>query len=142
MRLGLVFALTEFMFLLSVLVSFILSFSTVSDVLEGRSIEPIVAALDRGSSSDLAEFFDSSIQLNVNGQQGNYSKNQAEQVLKEFFRKNPPTSFAVVYRSENNSSLSSYVGDYQSSGGSYKVFLKINGNHQQVRLYSLEFVSG
>lgn len=129
------------MFILSILLSFFLHFGAADVVSQADSIETIFAALDRGSSSDLAEYFDSSIQLNVNGQQGNYSKNQAEQVLKEFFKKNPPTSFSVVYKSENSTSLSSYVGDYQSNGGSYKVFLKVIDQKQQVRLYSLEFVS-
>lgn len=130
------------MFIISILLSIILQFGVVAEPAASTSIEPIFEALDRGSSSDLAQYFDSSIQLNVNGQQGNYSKNQAEQVLREFFKKNPPTSFSVVYRSENSSSLSSYVGDYQSSSGSYKVFLKISDQKQQVRLYSLEFVPG
>ncbi|MFC3880033.1 DUF4783 domain-containing protein [Algoriphagus namhaensis] len=129
------------MFILSILLSFFLHFGAAGVVSQADSVETIFAALDRGSSSDLAEYFDSSIQLNVNGQQGNYSKNQAEQVLKEFFKKNPPTSFSVVYKSENSTSLSSYVGDYQSNGGSYKVFLKVIDQKQQVRLYSLEFVS-
>lgn len=129
------------MFILSILLSFFLHFGAADVVSQADSVETIFAALDRGSSSDLAEYFDSSIQLNVNGQQGNYSKNQAEQVLKEFFKKNPPTSFSVVYKSENSTSLSSYVGDYQSNGGSYKVFLKVIDQKQQVRLYSLEFVS-
>ncbi len=109
---------------------------------EVKSIEPIIEALDRGSSSDLAQFFDSSIQLNLNGQQGSYSRNQAEQVLKEFFRRNPPTSFAVVYVRGGNSTLSSYVGDYQSPGRDFKVFLKVSEKNEILRLYSLEFVEG
>ncbi|MHA7130444.1 DUF4783 domain-containing protein [Algoriphagus namhaensis] len=127
--------------LIYIFFSLLLAWNSPSVFSEGKSIEPIVDALDRGSSSDLAEFFDSSIQLNVNGQQGNYSKNQAEQVLREFFKKNPPTRFALVHKSENNSSLSSYVGDYESNGGSYKVFLKIVDQNHQIKLYSLEFVA-
>lgn len=107
---------------------------------EKRSIESIVSALNQGSSSNLSQYFDSSITLNINGQQGSYSKNQAEVVLRGFFKKNPPQSFSVVYKNENNASFSSYVGEYQSIASSYKVFIKVSFHEDQFKLYSLEFV--
>ncbi|MDN3203913.1 DUF4783 domain-containing protein [Algoriphagus sediminis] len=112
------------------------------DEVKVESIDPIVEALDRGSSSELAQYFDSSIQLNLNGKQGSYSSSQAEQVLKEFFRQNPPNSFAVVYSSQKNSRVNSYVGNYQSINRLFKVFLKVNEKDNSIRLYSLEFVAG
>jgi len=108
---------------------------------EKRSIESIISALNEGSSSNLSQYFGSSITLNIDGQQGSYSKNQAEVVLRGFFKKNPPQSFSVVYKSENKASLSSYVGDYQSPGSSYKVFIKVSFQEEQLKLYSLEFVN-
>ena len=50
------------------------------------NIGPVVSALENGSSSELARFFDTSISMNVNGQQGEYSKNQAEIVLRVFIK--------------------------------------------------------
>ena len=41
-----------------------------------HSIDPIIVAIDSGSSSDLARYFDASISLNINGQQGDFSKSQ------------------------------------------------------------------
>lgn len=104
------------------------------------SIDPIIVAIDSGSSSDLARYFDASISLNINGQQGDFSKSQAEIVLKDFFKKNPPLKFSLVFRSENNPSLSSYIGDYQSGKGIYKVFIKVNQQDAQIKVYSLGFV--
>ncbi|HAZ24369.1 MAG TPA: DUF4783 domain-containing protein, partial [Algoriphagus sp.] len=77
---------------------------------------------------------------NINGQQGDFSKSQAEIVLKDFFKKNPPLKFSLVFRSENNPSLSSYIGDYQSGKGIYKVFIKVNQQDAQIKVYSLGFV--
>ncbi|WP_091653496.1 DUF4783 domain-containing protein [Algoriphagus ornithinivorans] len=105
-----------------------------------HSIDPIIVAIDSGSSSDLARYFDASISLNINGQQGDFSKSQAEIVLKDFFKKNPPLKFSLVFRSENNPSLSSYIGDYQSGKGIYKVFIKVNQQDAQIKVYSLGFV--
>lgn len=106
------------------------------------SIDPVISAIDHGSSSDLARYFGSSITLNVNGQQGDYSKNQAELVIKDFFRKNPPKGFNLVFRSETNPSLSSYIGDYQSGQGVFKVLIKVSQQNSALKIYSLEFVKG
>ena len=57
-------------------------------------IDPIVSAIQGGSSSDLARYFFPTISLNINGQQGEYSKNQAEIVLKDFFKKNTVISLS------------------------------------------------
>lgn len=107
-----------------------------------NSIETVISAIDSGSSSDLAKFFDSSLSLNVNGLQGDYSKNQAELVLKDFFKKNPPTGFNLVFRSETNPSMSSYIGDYQTGQGMFKVFIKVSQQAADFKIYSLEFVKG
>ena len=104
------------------------------------SIDPVVSAIDNGSSSDLARYFNTSISLNVNGQQGEYSKNQAEIVLRDFFKKNPPIGFSLVFRSENPTSLSTYIGEYASGQGSFKVFIKVSQNDNSFRIYSLDFV--
>jgi hypothetical protein len=38
-----------------------------------------------GSSKELAKYFDQAINLNINGHQGDYSKNQAEFHFERFF---------------------------------------------------------
>ena len=130
------------MYLIYLIFTLIFSFTGPADELKVESIDPIIEALDQGSSSQLAQYFDTSIQLNLNGKQGNYSRSQAEQVLKEFFRKNPPDSFSVVYSSQKKARINSYVGNYQSFNRAFKVFLKVSEKDNSLRLYSLEFVSG
>ncbi|MFC5625348.1 DUF4783 domain-containing protein [Algoriphagus winogradskyi] len=129
--------------LLSLIVSiFLFIQSPVEDIENVNSIETVISAIESGSSSDLAKYFDSSISLNVNGQQGDYSKNQAELVLKDFFKRNPSLGFNLVFRSENNPILSSYIGDYQTGQGIFKVFIKVSQQASEFKIYSLEFVKG
>ncbi|GAA0877297.1 hypothetical protein GCM10009119_02650 [Algoriphagus jejuensis] len=104
------------------------------------SIGPVISALESGSSSDLARFFDSSISMNINGQQGEYSKNQAEIVLRDFFKKNPSLGFSIVFQNENPGSLSTYIGEYSSNPGKFQVFIKVSENGSSFRIYSLDFV--
>lgn len=103
-------------------------------------IDPIISAIQGGSSSELARYFNPTISLNINGQQGEYSKNQAEIVLKDFFKKNPPIDFSLVFKNENQSSVSTYIGEYASGQGSYKVFIKVSQVENSFRIYGLDFV--
>ena len=128
---------------LSLIVSlFLFIHSPAGEVDTLDSIDTVVSAIDSGSSSDLAKYFDSSVSLNVNGLQGDYSKNQAELVIKDFFKKNPSMGFSLVFRSENNPNLSSYIGDYQTEDGVFKVFIKVSLQDSDFKIYSLEFVKG
>jgi hypothetical protein len=103
-------------------------------------IDPIVSAIQGGSSSELAKYFYPTISLNINGQQGEYSKNQAEIVLRDFFKKNPPIEFSLVFKNENQSSVSTYIGEYASGQSNYKVFIKISQAESSFRIYGLDFV--
>jgi hypothetical protein len=128
-------------FILSLFLSVFLSFQPIfGNEGEVDSIDPVISAIDGGSSGDLAKFFDSSISLNVNGQQGDYSKNQAEIVIRDFFKKNPSMGFKVVFRNETNPSLISYIGDYQSTADSFKVFIRVSQQGENLKIYSLDFV--
>ncbi len=119
---------------------FLWIYSPVYEKSRSESIDPIVSAIGSGSSSELARFFDSSISMNVNGQQGEYSKNQAEIVLRDFFKKNPSQGFSLIFQNENPGSLSTYIGEYSSNQGLYKVFIKVSQNGSGFRIYSLDFV--
>ncbi|MBS4070142.1 DUF4783 domain-containing protein [Algoriphagus aquatilis] len=115
----------------------------ISPLVESGSasqIDPIISAIQGGSSSELARYFNPTISLNINGQQGEYSKNQAEIVLKDFFKKNPPIDFSLVFKNENQSSVSTYIGEYASGQGSYKVFIKVSQVENSFRIYGLDFV--
>jgi hypothetical protein len=123
-----------------ILSAFLWLYSPDSGMITDKSIDPIVSAIGSGSSSELARFFDSSISMNVNGQQGDYSKNQAEIVLRDFFKKNPSLGFALIFQNENPGSLSTYIGEYSSNHGMFKVFIKVSQNGSGFRIYSLDFV--
>lgn len=131
------------MAILNLFFSLLFIFHTASfEVEEELSIDPVITAISTNSSGELAKYFESSISLNVNGQQGSYSRNQAEIVIRDFFKKNPSKGFTIVYSSETNPSLSSFIGDYLSGEGTFKVFIKVSQQDSNLKIYSLEFVKG
>ncbi|GMQ31394.1 DUF4783 domain-containing protein [Algoriphagus confluentis] len=129
------------MLIVKILFFFFLVISPFSEEKETvPSIDPIISALESGSSNDLARFFENSITLNINGQQGDYSRNQAELVLKDFFKKNPSQGFSILYQKESPGSISTYIGEYTSSTSIYRVFIKVSDSNNSFRIYSLDFV--
>jgi hypothetical protein len=126
-----------FKFLISLWISFIPVSEASFDI---NSIDPIISALESGSSNELAKHFESSISLSINGQQGDYSKNQAELVLKDFFKKNPSQGFSILYQKENQGNISTYIGEYSSASSIFRVFIKVSQANSSYRIYSLDFV--
>ncbi len=134
------FCQTALMLVPNLLLLIFLWVSNPNSVDSVAQIDPVVAAIQVGSSSDLAKFFNPSIALNINGQQGDYSRNQAEIILKDFFKKNPPLGFSLVFKNENTSTVSTYIGEYASGQIQFKVFIKISQADNLFRIYSLDFV--
>lgn len=121
--------------LIALLLSYVLLWIPLQEMPTVQNIDSIVQSISKGSSSSLAAHLDASTSLTINGEQGDYSKSQAELVLKDFFKQYPPVSFKMVYSNAN-----SYIGEYKSSQESFKVIIKTNQVGGQARIYSLSFV--
>jgi hypothetical protein len=49
------------------------------------SIDEVLAALRSGNATQLAKYFDSRVDISLPNRSDNFSKNQAEMILKDFF---------------------------------------------------------
>ncbi|WP_448528087.1 DUF4783 domain-containing protein [Raineya sp.] len=87
--------------------------------------------LKQGDARNLARYFNETIEINIEGKKQNYSRTQAEFVVKDFFSKNPPIpeSFESYHRGQS-AGLSYSIVKYASSNGNYRVFLKIKTSPQ------------
>ena len=68
------------------------------------SIYDVVAAIRGGNASQLSKYFDSRVDLSLPGKSDNYSKSQAEMILKDFFANNNVKNFIVKHKGEQNGS--------------------------------------
>lgn len=58
----------------------------------------IFDAINVGNSSELAKYFNSSVELVIIDSEAVYSKQQAEQIVKSFFDKNHPKEFTLLHQ--------------------------------------------
>lgn len=100
----------------------------------------VLASFRTGSSKELARYFDASLSLNLNGQNGYYSKAQAEIILKDFFYKFPPKDFTIQHQGGNGSTSYYCVGTYLSGGNQFRVLVKGNPKQENFKIFSMEIL--
>lgn len=98
------------------------------------SIEQVLVALRTGNATELAKYFDSRVDISLPNKSDNYSKNQAEMILKDFFASNEVKNFQVKHKGENNGSQFC-IGLLQTRNGNFrtKLYMKKKGGQQVVQ---------
>ena len=102
-----------------------------------RSVE---TAIKSGSSKELSNFLHSTVEINLEGNISSYSKMQAEYVLKDFFKKNPPQDFEIIHNGESKGGLKYAIGKYTCKRGFYRVWMRIKEFSGKVLVYEMNFV--
>lgn len=98
---------------------------------EDATIRDIGTALNAGSSKELINFCNKTVEIKINGESSNYSKAQAEVVLKSFFNKNVPKGFNYIHKGTSEG-LKYTIGKYTHEGGAFRVVMfikKIGDNY-------------
>lgn len=103
-------------------------------------IDQIASSIKNNSSKDLAQFFDSSVEIKLGETRGDYSKNQAEIVMRDFFKKFPAVNFFVLQQGESPEKIRYLIGKYQSKTDSFRILVKGKFKvDNQLKIYQLEF---
>ena len=94
-------------------------------------IDDVIAAMKSGNSAMVAKYFDNSVEISMPDKSNNYSRSQAELVLKDFFASNPVKSFDIIHKGENAGSQYC-IGTLQTKNGAYRttIFMKQKGDMQ------------
>lgn len=103
------------------------------------SIDEVITAMKTGNATDIARFFDNTVEINTPDKSSSYSKSQAELVLKDFFSSHAVKSFTVIHKGENAGSQFC-IGTLVTKGGSYRttIFMKQKGDKQVLQGITFE----
>ncbi len=112
----------------------IVQFSLAQDVLVDVS-----AALKAGSAKELVKFCNDVVELKIDGQSSNYSRTQAEFILKDFFKKNEASGFEYVFEGNSREGLKYAIGTYSHKGGSYRVYILFKKAGDALMIDTLDF---
>lgn len=101
----------------------------------------IASLIRTGNAKELADFFGITVGLTISGKEEIYSKAQAEQVLRDFFLKNPPKSFVLSPTVDGFTTSNHGIGSYVSrQNKSFTIYflLKKTGNQALIQQLSIE----
>lgn len=104
-------------------------------------LDDIANALRSGDARSVSRFFGNTIDLTITSQEEVYSKVQAEQVLKDFFTKNPPRSFNIIHKGESKEGARYAIGTLvTSSGAVYRTYFFIKQQGSTSIIQELRFM--
>ncbi|MEQ6121704.1 DUF4783 domain-containing protein [Reichenbachiella sp. MALMAid0571] len=115
-------------------------FLSISSVSFGQSTTDNVAiALKTGSSRELIKYFNTVTELKVEDKGANYSKAQAESIIKDFFTKYPPQNFTYIHKGSSPEGLKYNIGRYTSDQGSFRVVMLLKQVQSQYVVDTISF---
>ena len=96
------------------------------------SIEEVVSAMRSGNASQLSKYFDNRVDISLPNKSDNYSRSQAEMILKDFFNSNEVKTFTVKHKGENSDGSQFCIGLLQTRNGNFrtKLYMKQKGDKQ------------
>ena len=84
-------------------------------------IDDLATQFKVGNAKDISKNFASSVELLIIDQEDVYSKAQAEQILKDFFVKNPPIKSTIVHNVNSNPKFRYGIISFQTKSLKFRV---------------------
>ncbi|MBS4013649.1 MAG: DUF4783 domain-containing protein [Bacteroidetes bacterium] len=113
---------------------------SLSNMSNDELISNISKAIQKGSAPEVASYFSSNVELLLPGNDGTFSKTQAEVILRNFFNENPPASFSINHQGSSRDGSKYAIGTYKTkSGDSYRVYYLVKKVGDSFLLHQLQF---
>ena len=79
------------------------------------------------------------VDLTIIDKEGNYSRQQASQILKDFFAKHPVKDFRIIHRGEAKDGSKYAIGTLSTNLGSFRVYFLIKKSGDKMLMQQLRF---
>jgi len=99
----------------------------------------VKTAMKTGSSKELSQYFGSIVELNFDGEKSSYSKSQAEFVLKDFFKKNPPIDFQYIHQGASKQGFKYAIGKYTIENSSFRIWILFKKDNDTYYVDTIDF---
>ncbi|MES2689533.1 MAG: DUF4783 domain-containing protein [Bacteroidota bacterium] len=102
------------------------------------SFDDVVGAIKTSNSREISRFLNSSVELTINNNEGVYSKQQAEMMLKNFFAQHTFKSIAIQHRGVSPDAKYA-IANYETSQGKYRVYIFMKDGGNGLLVHELRF---
>ncbi len=111
------------------------AFSQASDV-----IDQVKEAIKTGSAKEVSKYLNQTVDVTIEGKVENYSKAQAEFVLRDFFKAHAPNEFNIIHQGSSKGGQPFAIGQYKSGSDIYRVWMKIKTVDKEQLIQEISFV--
>ena len=111
----------------------------IPSILFGQSYKlpsEVVMALERADAEQLSDYLNATVELTILSQNDVYSKQQATNIIADFFRKNTVTGFQALH-SGNKDAASFAIGNLNTTSQTYRVYILIRSVSGQPAIQQL-----
>lgn len=97
-------------------------------------------AFRSASSKEVAKLLNETVDMKIQGNVKSYSKSQAEIILRDFFKKNPPVSFTIIHHGASKTGLPYAIGEYKSNADTYRVWVRVKKINNVFLVTEIRFI--
>ena len=101
--------------------------------------ENIASAIKNGDSRELSKYFNSTVELVLPGNDGVFSKAQAEMIMKTFFAKSSPVSFTINQKGNSSGGAQFIIGTYRNKSESLNVYILLKPINGVLMIHQMHF---
>lgn len=101
--------------------------------------KPVNDAISKGDAKELSKYFNSTIELVLPTDEGNYSQKQAAILLTKFFKENPPKKFTVKHKGVASDNSLYYICEYETQKANFRTYYLCNSQNGKIKLFQLKF---
>jgi len=102
-------------------------------------ISQVEEALKSASSKELSKFLHSRVEIKLDNKRKEYSINQAEIVLKDFFQRQPVSEAEFIHDGNSAGGMIYAIGSYKSGNSSFRLMVRAKKYKDIYKVYHLEF---
>jgi len=111
-----------------------------SQLLRADVFDDVSAALRSGNSKEIAKYLNANVELTILNDEGVYSRQQAEVLLRNFFQNHQSKSVVIQHRGSSAQGAKYAIAVYECAEGKYRayIFMKDSGSGMLVHELRIE----
>ncbi len=115
----------------------VVMFST--SVVFADSFDDIITALKNANVKEVSKFFNNTVELTINDNEGVYSKQQAEMMVKNFLANNHPKNVVIQHKGASGQSAKYAIANYETTQGKFRVYVFMKDNGGGMLVHEMRF---
>jgi hypothetical protein len=112
----------------------------LSTVAQADVFDDVINAMKEGNAKEVAKHFNVNVDLTINDQEGVYSKQQAEIMIKGFLARHHSKDAVIQHRGSSAQGAKYAIAKYETEQGVFRVyiFMKLTGDRTLVHEMRIE----